>query len=73
MTHYAEALKRSLEVLDAHDRETRRLHEVAMTKSEYPPAGTFPAREERRRLLSIRLEEAARGLVAESYGVEVVP
>lgn len=73
MTHYAEMLKGALEALDAHDRETRRLHEVAIATNEFPPAGTFPAREEKRRLLSIKLEEAARGLLAEAYGVAVTP
>lgn len=72
MTYY-EALKTHLEALDAHDRETRRMHEVAMTTNEYWPAGTFPDREEKRRLLSIRLEEAARGVVSVHFGVAVTP
>lgn len=68
---YFEALRAHLAAVDAHDRETRRLHEVAMTTGECPPAGTFPAREEQRRLLSVRLEEAARGVVAVHFHVEV--
>lgn len=72
MTYY-EAMEKHLKALDAHDRETRRLHEVAMTTQEYPPAGTFPAREEARRLLSIKLEEAARGVLASHLGISVIP
>jgi hypothetical protein len=72
MTYY-EALKMHLEALDAHDRETRRMHQEVFASNEYPPAGTFPAREEKRRLLSVRLEEAARGVVSVHFGVEVMP
>lgn len=73
MTNCTERLKKALEALDAHDRETRNMHEVVIATNEHPPAGTFPAREEGRRLLSIRLEEAARGLLAETCGEAVTP
>jgi hypothetical protein len=69
---YAEALERHLRALDAHDTETRRMHHVAMETNTFPPAGTFPARENLRRDMSVRLEEAARGLLAE-MGVRVMP
>jgi hypothetical protein len=72
MNPYAEALERHLRALDAHDTETRRMHRNAMETNTFPPAGTFPARENLRRDLSVRLEEAARGLLAE-MGVRVVP
>jgi hypothetical protein len=73
MSNYAESLRRHFAALDAHDAETRRLHEVAMTTNVFPPAGTFPAREDTRRGISARLEEAARGLLAEHDRAQVSP
>ena len=73
MAHDTQRLKEALAAIDAHDRVTRRMHEVAMSTNEYPPAGTFPGREERRRLLSIKLEEAAREMLSVHFGVEVMP
>lgn len=72
MSTNTERLRRALEAVDAHDTETRRMHREAMETGSFPPAGTFPAREERRRVLSVTLEEAARSLLAES-GVYVTP
>lgn len=65
MSLHAESLRRHFAALDAHDAETRRLHEVAMSTGNVPPAGTFPAREVARRVISARLEESARGLLVE--------
>lgn len=73
MTHDTQRLKAALEALDAHDRETRRMHEEVMATEKWPPVGTFPAREERRRLLSTKPEEAARALLSTAFGVEVMP